>query len=308
MKESIIITGATSSIGVALIDLLQKKGLDVTAVIKPNSVRGITLRRLYPKLEILECPLADLDRVALPGKKYEALFHIGWNSEFLNARYNLEGQMQNANDCLKAVEMAHRYQCEAFLSIGSQAECGRVHSPIDSGTPDHPETAYARAKCIAYEKTADLCRRYGMRQYWPRLLSAYGPYDKKTTLVMSCIHACRERKQLSLTSAEQVWDYIYVKDVAEALFSIWKYGIPEKRYAVASGKGRELKEYIAEIAKETNYWQILEGIGKKEYADRQVMYLVGNIGELTEDTGFIPGWDFAGGIREIVKILEDETR
>lgn len=303
MKKRIIITGATSFIGIALIALLQKRGFLVTAVVRPNSTRKLLLNRLYPELEILECPLAELDKAVLPTKKYDVLFHIGWSSDFSDSRYNLEGQMKNVEYCLKAVKMAHRYECDSFLCIGSQAECGVVISPLDSTTPEHPETAYAQAKCIAYEKTADLCRSYGIRQYWPRLLSAYGPFDRESTLVMSCICASREKKSLELTPAGQIWDYIYIQDVAEALLAVWEYGVPGKRYAIASGKGRELKEYIAEIAKETGYPQLLEGIGKKDYAVGQVMYLVGNVRELAEDTGFIPKWDFTRGIRETVKFV-----
>lgn len=304
MKERIIITGATSFIGIALVSLLQEKGLVVTAIIRPYSVRKLLLQQLYPDLEIIECSFDELAQAVLFRKKYDALFHIGWSSDFPNARYNLEGQMNNVTYCLYAVELAHRYECDSFLSIGSQAECGIVDHAIDSLTPEHPVTAYAQAKCIAYEKTSDLCRRYGMRQCWPRLLSAYGPFDRKNTLVMSCIRACREKRILDMTAAEQIWDYIYIRDVAEALFAVWKYGITEKRYTIASGRGRELKEYILEIAREAEWLQLLEGIGKREYASQEVMYLEGNIRELIEDTGFMPNWNFIDGVRETMKYFD----
>lgn len=300
MGKKVIVTGATSFIGIALIALFRKRGDEVTAVVRPGSSRRLLLDRLYPDLEILECQLSELSEMRLPMEEYDALFHIGWDSNFPDSRYNLAGQMQNVEYCMKAVELAHRYQCSSFLCVGSQAECGRVCNPIDSMTPDHPETAYARAKCIAYERTADLCRRYGMRQYWPRLLSAYGPFDRESTLIMSCIRACREGRQLQLTPAEQIWDYVYVEDAAEALIAVWERGDPGRKYAIASGQGRELREYITEIAGITGYPQLLDGIGKRDYADRQVMYLVGNISELTKDTGFVPGWDFTGGIRKTI--------
>lgn len=303
MKRRIIVTGATSFIGIALIALMRERGFLVTAVVRPNSTRRSLLSRLYPELEITECPLAELDKAVLPAKRYEALFHVGWSSDFPDSRYNLEGQLQNVEYCLKAVELAVRAGCASFLSVGSQAECGVVSVPLHSATPEHPETAYAQAKCIAYEKTADLCRSYGIRQYWPRLLSAYGPFDREQTLVMSCIRACMERRTPELTPAGQIWDYIYIQDAAEALLSVWEYGEPEKRYAIGSGIGRELKWYIAEIADAMGYPQLLDGIGKKDYAGRQVMYLVGDIGELTTDTGFVPKWNFRQGIKETIRSL-----
>lgn len=305
MEKKIIVIGPTSFIGIALIALFRRRGDEVTALVRPYSSRKLLLERLYPDLEILECQLSALSKMRLPKEEYDALFHIGWDSDFSDSRYNLEGQMQNVEYCLEAVELAHRYQCSSFLCVGSQAECGRVCNPIDSMTPDHPETAYAQAKCIAYERTADLCRRYGMRQYWPRLLSAYGPFDRDSAMIMSCIHACRAKQPLQLTTAEQIWDYVYVEDVAEALIAIWERGAPGKKYAIASGQGRKLREYITEIAEITGYPQLIKGIGKKDYADGQVMYLVGNIDELTNDTGFVLRWNFTEGMRETIRIFEE---
>lgn len=304
MNERIVVTGATSFIGIALLSLLQENGLEVIAIIRPCSARKLLLRQLYPNLKILECSFDELGQATLPLEKYDALFHIGWSSDFPDARYNLEGQMENVKYCLNAVELAHRYGCDSFLCVGSQAECGIVDHAIDSLTPEHPITAYARAKCIAYEKTADLCRSYGIYQYWPRLLSAYGPFARKSTLIMSCICACREKRVLHMTAAEQIWDYIYIRDVAEALFAVWKYGMPEKRYTIASGKGRKLKEYITEIAREANWMQLLEGVGKRDYTSQEVMRLEGNIRELIEDTGFMPKWSFIDGIRETIKCFD----
>lgn len=306
--KRVIVTGATSLIGIALLALLRERGISAAAIVRPDSTRGALLRGLYPELQIWECSLEELDKAVLSADTYDALFHIGWSSDFPDSRYNLEGQMQNVEYCLKAVRLADRYQCGSFLCVGSQAECGRVLAPLDSATPPHPETAYAQAKCVAYEKTADLCRRYGIRQYWPRLLSTYGPFDRESTLIMSCIRACREGTCPELTRAEQIWDYIYVRDAAEALLAVLEYGVPEKRYAIASGKGKKLKEYIAEIAREADYQRLLEGIGRKDYAAGQVMYLTGNIGELTADTGFLPKWDFTRGIRETLKSYDKAGR
>ncbi len=302
--KNVIVTGATSFIGIALISLLRERQFRITAIIRPYSTQKWILQQMYPELEILEYSLDELDQALLPANKYEVLFHIGWSSDFPDIRYNLEGQMQNVEYCLKAVNLAHKYECDSFLCIGSQAECGIVSYRIDSATPEHPMTAYAVAKCIAYEKTANLCRSYGICQYWPRVLSAYGPFDRISTLVMSCIRACRERTDLAMTPLEQIWDYIYIQDVAQALFAVWQKGIPEKRYSIASGQGRKLREYIAEIAKETGWMHLMAGVGKKDYKPQEVMYLVGDISELVEETGFIPRWSFTEGIKETIKYYE----
>ncbi len=119
----------------------------------------------------------------------DVIYHIGWSSRFSNQRYNVEGQMQNVTYLGKVINLARKIECKRILGIGSQAECGRVFEPISELTPDYPETAYAIAKCHAYERGMKQCEKYGIDFYWPRLLSAYGPGDKMYTMIMSCLDA-----------------------------------------------------------------------------------------------------------------------
>lgn len=305
MKKDVIVTGATSFIGIALIRELYDRGTGVTAVVRPGSRRMPLLRALFPRLCIVECGLPELEQAKLPEKEYRALYHIGWSSDFENSRYNLEGQLRNVEYCAAAVRLAAKYHCTDFLCVGSQAECGVVSEPLNAETPDNPMTAYAEAKCAAYDRTRRLCAEEGVRQFWPRLLSAYGPYDRASTMVMSCIQACREKRILELTPAEQIWDYVYVSDVAKALSAITEKGEPGKRYAVGSGAGLPLREYIIRISEIMGFPELQKGIGKKEYAPNQVMYLVADIGELTRDTGFAPEADFSRGIQELVSVCEE---
>lgn len=298
--QRVIVTGATSFIGIALLELLIKQGDEVVAIIRPASSRRNLLKTLFPKLRLLECDLSEIERLDLPHHKYDILFHLGWAGDFENSRYNLDGQLQNVKYCKAAAELAARYGCQSYLGVGSQAECGVIYEPITADTKDNPMTAYAEAKCLAYSHTKNFCDTYGIRHYWPRLLSAYGVYDRDTTMVMSCIRACKEQRELAMTPAEQIWDYVYVSDAARALLAIVQKGNPKKKYPIASGNGRMLKDYIADIADIMGYQEILKGIGKKKYAKDQVMYLVGNIDELRQDTGFYPEYTFQQGLLKII--------
>ena len=232
-------------------------------------------------------------------KKFDVFFSIAWNSDFDNPRYNLEGQLKNVDYTLDAMMTAKRLGCCKFLAIGSQAECGLVNNPIGSYTPDAPLTAYAVAKCEAYVKGCELCDKLGMDFYWPRLLSAYGLFDRPSTLIMSCIDACKKHDALAMTAAEQIWDYVYVDDVARVLRILVERGKPMKKYSIASGVGRPLREYIKIITDVYGYPELLNGIGKRDYTPNEVMYLVGDISELLNDTGLTINPDFEKHIREM---------
>lgn len=297
MKRAIV-TGGTSFIGIALIKELLNNSYEVTAVIRPESSRSDILRKECKNANIVECDISCLNNlnkyVAIDNSKikYDVFYHVGWSSNFPNPRYNLKGQMQNVVYTKNAMLVSSELGCEKFLCVGSQAECGLVDRFINSRTSENPITAYAKAKCEAYKECAKLCDAVGVDLYWPRLLSAYGPYDRSGTLVMSCIDACIQHKKLALSRAEQIWDYVYVDDVARALRLITEKGISKKKYAIASGMGRPLKSYIQDIADVYRYPELMNGIGKRPYADNEVMYLVGDVSELYEDMGMVFDTDF----------------
>lgn len=296
--KSIVVTGATSFIGIALIKKLHIQGYRVIAIIRPGSNRVDLLNRICPDAEIIECEFGNLRKLRNYINKseiyydYEAFYHIGWSSNYDNPRYNYDGQMRNVGYTLDAMRVAKELGCNKFLGVGSQAECGLVNRPINSRTADNPITAYAEAKCETYHKCCELSDKLGIGLYWPRLLSAYGPHDRMGTLVMSCIDACIKRKKIELTRAEQIWDFVYVDDVAKALRLIVEKGKPKKKYSIASGVSRPLKEYIKDIADVYEYPELMDGIGKRPYVNDEVMYLVGDVSELKEDTGMVFDSDF----------------
>lgn len=302
-----IITGATSFIGLALIKQLINESEDIIAIARPNSSRLCCLPKT-DKVRIVTSQLADLDNLNLQITKCDTFYHIGWSSDFVNPRFNLNGQMQNVEYAEKAAKLAAKYSCETFLSVGSQAECGRINGCITPYTPPKPETAYAIAKVVLHERIKSFCEENSMKFCSPRLLSGYGPYDRPAAMMMSCVLAGLKNIAMEMTPAEQIWDYIFVDDIAKALYLIVKNGKHGKRYPIGSGIARSMRSYIYEIAELTGGYNLLEGIGKRAYNPRQVMNLLADITELREDTGFNCNYSFKEGINRTIAFVNNSNR
>lgn len=298
MKRAVV-TGCTSFLGIALIRYMESMDIEVYAVARPGSSRlgAVPASR---SIHLIQSELSQLDDIRLPDEKMDAFFHIGWTSDFNDPRYNREGQKLNVECAEKAMRLAQQSGCDVFLGVGSQAECGIVEGCITPDTPEAPLTEYAKAKTAAFHKLAQMSEKSGIRLCWPRLLSAYGPYDRPHTLVMSCIRAALTGAKLELTPCGQIWDYIYVDDAAAAIYSIAEKGKPMKRYPIGSGIGRSLRYYVEEIARITGGDSLLEGIGAKPYSDNQVMNLLADMTEVKKDTGFACKYDFQDGIKKTV--------
>lgn len=88
-------------------------------------------------------------------------------------------QNYNVIYALDAVELAHCCGCRTFVGAGSQAEYGRFEGKLRPDTPAFPENGYGMAKLCAGEMTRIQAHKYGIKHIWARILSVYGPYDRK---------------------------------------------------------------------------------------------------------------------------------
>ena len=306
MKRAII-TGGTGMLGIALIKQLVKQNIDVTVIVRPNS-RRITRIPKDPKIHVIDCLLVDLLTLKdqLMGK-YDWFFHFAWDGTFGDSRNNMYLQNKNIKATLDAVELAHSLSCELFLGAGSQAEYGRVMNTekISSKTPVCPENGYGIAKLCAGQMSRIMCDQYGIRHVWMRIFSIYGPNDGMHTMVMSGMHQMLKHQRPQYTKGEQMWDYLYCDDAANAFYLAAQKGKPGAVYCLGSGKVRLLADYIKDIRDVVAPKSDI-GFGEIPYYQNQVMYLCADITNLTKDTGFLPTTSFKAGIGNTLQWMKEE--
>ena len=146
-----------------------------------------------------------------------------------------------------------------------------------------------------------LANKYNINHIWTRIFSVYGPYDGQNTMVINTIRTMiEESKSPDYTKGEQMWDYIYSKDVAKAFYLIGEKGKNNSIYCIAQGDSKQLKEYIKEIRDSINK-TISLNLGIIPYNDKQVMNLQADISNLKNDLEFFPEYTFKEGINETIK-------
>ena len=310
--NKIVVTGATGVIGMALIHKCIEDNIKVVAIVNPDSKRTDRIPE-HPLVTIIRTRLSDYSNVCameeLPEEYMDALdsdafYHLSWCGTFGEARNNEEMQHSNVVYTLDAVKLAKKLRCTAFIGVGSQAEYGRHDGKLSGSTDCNPENEYGKSKLEAGIKSRKLCEELGIRHVWTRVLSIYGPYDGENTMITSTIRKLINKEKPLLTKGEQMWDYLYAKDAANALLLLGPKGVHGQIYPIGSGIARPLAEYIVEL-KDAIDPKLELGIGEIPYSDRQVMYLCADISGLTEDTGFKVQYDFKQGITETIKWVRD---
>lgn len=309
--EAVAITGVTGMIGSTLAKLFASQGVKVYGFVRKDSEK---LRNLCGSCEsenCIEIIYGNLEEYSGSVKEYicengikaDVFFHFAWLSPFGSGRNDTELQNTNVKYTLDAVKLAHAMGCHTFIGAGSQAEYGRVEGLLSGETPTNPENAYGIAKLAAGKMTKIMCEQFGMRQVWTRILSVYGPGDNDYTMVMSAINEMLDGKRKAFTSGEQLWDFIYSEDCANAFKCIAEKGRHGKVYCIGSGIERPLKEYIT-IMRDMINTSLELGLGDVPYAENQVMKLCADITELTADTGFVPTVEFRDGIQNTIEWIK----
>lgn len=297
MIKKIIITGATGAVGSAVVRRAIENGKDVTCIVHQGSKRLGNLPQ-SDKVHIVECDLRDYRTLSLDGQ-YDAFIHLSWEKTVGASRDDAEVQTRNIQYTLDAVQLAHRCGCSVFVGAGSQAEYGVQSVDLTPDLPVKPESGYGIAKYAAGKLSAMLCKSLGMRQCWVRILSVYGPNDGENSLISYLIREFKAGNSPQLTKCEQMWDYLYADDAADAILAVAEKGVDGKAYPLGSGNGRRLSEYVEDIKNAINT-SIEVQFGAKEYYPHQPMHLVANISELSGDTGWTPIIDYWEGINRII--------
>lgn len=302
----VAVTGATSSIGTFFVEECIRRDIKVVAIFRFSSANAARVPD-HPLVMKIDCELAGLKKLEIPGVHCDAMLHLAWGSTKSTERNNLTPQVQNIQYALDAVELAQRLRCHTFMGAGSQAEYGQHIGDLIEDTRENPSTAYGMAKLCAGQMTRMSCRNKGIRHIWPRILSTYGPYSPYQTVLYYEIRELLAGREPQLSGGDQVWDFVYLRDTAQALLALLEKGHDGEIYLIGSGKTRKLKDFLMEVRDAINPTLSL-GLGKVPYGPGTVMHLGGNIAKIEKDTGWRPATPFEEGIRETIEWVRKETK
>lgn len=298
-----VITGGSGPVGLALIQRLLKENIKILLFQRKDSVRN----KYLPESELIHieyCALEELEEYIPQEKDYDVFFHLGWANTTKAMRDDIEAQSKNVPYSCAAVDVAYKLGCSTFIGVGSQAEYGRKKEPLSGKLLCEPESAYGVMKLCACYTTRILCKRYNMRHMWVRILSGYGLYDNMNSMLISNILNSLQGKPLEFSRGEQIWDFVHMDDIANALLLLAQKGHDNTIYTVGSGEARPLRDYMEILCRKLGE-SVESGLGKIPYSEYQVMHLEADISDLKEDVGWEPEISFEKGIGEVIEFYRE---
>lgn len=309
----VILTGATSFIGKAVMEELVAQGCQVFAVVRPGSAGPAAWRR-GTAAEAGSAEAAELAPCVLPASLEtisglltapslsdgaDAWLHLGWGGAGSANRQNPELQAKNIGYALDALETAGKLGCRRFLFSGSQAEYGICRELMREDMECSPVSEYGKDKLMVCRQAAERARELHIDYIHTRIFSVYGPGDHPWSLVSTCVDTFLKGGHMEMGPCTQQWNYLYITDTAKALTKLLLGKAPSGVYNVAGEDTRPLREYIEEI------YRLCGSRGTYEFGNRPPnaegeAWLMPDIGKLTAATGFRQEVSFEAGIRRLM--------
>lgn len=306
MRVNAIITGATGFLGAALAGRILESGGKVAAIVRRNSPNRLRLAD-HPSLQVVEGDLSDVGswRVPLSGFRGEVFYHLAWNGVG-NSFRNDPLQITNIEPSLATLRLAAELGCRRWIGAGSQGEYGPLNKRISEQEPLAPTTLYGAAKGATCLLSQALGRQLGVETVWARVFSTYGPGDNSGWMLVDVIRQLLAGQRPALTPGEQLWDYLYVDDAADALFAMGSADHLCGVYNLGSGQSRTIRS-IAEIARDMIDPSLPLGFGEIPYRPDQVMHLEADIDKLVRETGWRPRIELESGVKNLLEWIKESV-
>lgn len=310
----ILITGAASFLGRHLVEYFLSKEEEVLALVRENA-RGADELLGYKannKFKLIVLDMKDIERLDID---FDVCIHLAWGGIGKEGRMDANIQRENINAAIKLMRVCKDRGAKRFLFAGSQAEYGQTLSDIESkygkdfdinaipkqseDAPTNPKSEYGKAKLELKSKLKNLGGSLGIEYVHMRIFSVFGSGDHETSLISTCIKDFKENKDVHIGECIQSWNYIYIKDLCEAVYLLSKKDLQgEFVFNVAGKTNRILMDYVKEIKRLLNSSGGIV-VEKKEAASEGLPFLNPSIERLSR-IGFVESYGFEKGIKDCI--------
>ena len=305
MKKAVV-TGASGFIGRYLIDELISNNVFVYAITRQlNNFSDKYKNNKF--IKVIYCDLNDIDKLlSLIDDDIETFYHLAWCGVSDSGRYNYIEQFKNINNSIKLINALKKWNVKKFVGAGSIHEYECISALKSNSLSDIKCDAYKISKLYAHLAMKDILEVNKIKFFWPIIINTFGAGEISNRLIYTTINKMINNvSPVFLSDGNQIYDFVYVSDVARALFLISEYGINNKNYIINSGNSHSLKYYLYAMRDIIN--PTLDIFFSKDSGQSISDYNF-DLSSLKNDTGFEPIVSFEDGIKQTTNWIKHEMR
>jgi len=241
----VLLSGATSSIGLNLLPRLQGLGAEVHALVRPPAQSSRLPTAITPAV-IHSCDMIDRGALvaAFAASAPDVVFHLATPRlpDVETPPRLVEINVTAAT--LLVAELCRRPETTMIVA-GSGLEYGPAERPHKETDPLRPSSWFGLSKAAASLVYRLAVADMGLRITQLRPFHVYGPWEKPHRLLPTAISAALEGRGLALTRERICRDWIYVDDVVEAFLLAAARPIKGGIFNIGSGSMASNEEIVA---------------------------------------------------------------
>ncbi|WP_059006539.1 NAD-dependent epimerase/dehydratase family protein [Campylobacter coli] len=315
MKKAII-TGATGFIGSALVRSLLRDGVEVLALGRKKREEVDPLRlQEHDRLTYIQIDMTDISNLPniLNEKKIDfknaSFFHFAWGGKQGLSDLNIKEQYNNISYSIEAFLSAEKIGCKKFIHVGTMEEAFVTpYLELDYHKEKHynRHVIYALAKKSARDFLKSLSNQVNVELIFATKSHVIGANDTRDSFLLVTLQRILNGEKIEMTSGEQTFDTIALKDCIRAFKLIGAMGKKNSEYWIGSGDPKTLKEYVQIMAARYPPKFPVE-FGKISYSDVKLPKEVFSIKLLKEDFNFHCEQSYEESLEDLYQWLKYKT-
>lgn len=288
--KKVLVTGASGFIGRHTIDKLKASGYEVHAIAFKNPLTTIDV--IWHTVDLLN--FAETAKL-IEKLKPTHLLHLAWDVSpgYLNSLNNFEW----VNASINLMKEFQKHNGKRIVMSGTCLQYKEIDSPYnEETTPRVPSFVYGTCKQALQSMLEIFSAQTGISYAWGYVFFLYGKYEYPYRLVPSVMDALIRGENIDCTSGQQIRDFLYVEDVADAFVRLLDSDF-QGSINIASGQALQLKELINKIVDLSNNKNLVN-IGGKPTPQNERYQILADTSRLKTVLNWTPKYSINEGLIE----------
>ena len=303
-KKIILITGSSGFIGTEVVDKLKKnKKIILFLLINKNKkkIKGTK------NIKYIYCSLLNSYKLKKILKKLNItdIIHCAWSGVGGNVR-NSPKQNINLKITSNLLNAIDHKKINCFITLGSQAEYGSKFDKIYEDSKLKPRTSYGKIKIKILKRIRVFCTKKNIRFAWLRVFAGYGPNSDNNWIIPSTISKLINNQKTKFTSGNQIYNFIYVSDIANAIVKCLHNTKANGIFNLGSEKSYTIKYVIKLIFKKLKIKK-KPVFGELNYRNDQIMKFLPSILKIKKTLKWQPQYSISEGLNKTIKFIKENN-